>query len=176
MTTHSSILAWKIPWTRSLEGYSPQGYKESDTTERLHFPFLSKDFLLWNPEHLSPDTFLLQRGCVIPLKARRPSDFCVQSFFGLCPYHRWKLEAWKSDCNGKTTLLVTGRMKYTWILQSCHPPAYGHVSQGLTSTVQHTSNFHWVPPMLNAYLQIASWFTEHSSWTELVMVLWLAKM
>ena len=38
MATHSSILAWKIPWTeRILVGYSPWGHKESDTTERLHF-------------------------------------------------------------------------------------------------------------------------------------------
>ena len=29
MATHSSILAWKIPWV----GYSPWGRKESDTTE-----------------------------------------------------------------------------------------------------------------------------------------------
>ena len=29
MTTHSSILAWRIPWT------SPWGRKESDTTEQL---------------------------------------------------------------------------------------------------------------------------------------------
>ena len=29
--THSSILAWRIPWTI----YSPRGHKESDTTERL---------------------------------------------------------------------------------------------------------------------------------------------
>ena len=36
MATHSSILAWEIPWTeRSLAGYSPWGRKESDTTERL---------------------------------------------------------------------------------------------------------------------------------------------
>ena len=35
MTTHSSILAWKIPWTESLEGYSPWGRKQSDTTEQL---------------------------------------------------------------------------------------------------------------------------------------------
>ena len=28
--THSSILAWKIPWTV----YSPWGLKESDTTEQ----------------------------------------------------------------------------------------------------------------------------------------------
>ena len=36
MATHSSILAWKIPWTEELVGYSPRGLKESDTTERLH--------------------------------------------------------------------------------------------------------------------------------------------
>ena len=29
VATHSSILAWKIPWT---EGYSPWSLKESDTT------------------------------------------------------------------------------------------------------------------------------------------------
>ena len=32
MATHASILAWRIPWMRSLAGYSPQGHKESDTT------------------------------------------------------------------------------------------------------------------------------------------------
>ena len=37
MAPHSSTLAWKIPW--SLVGCSPWGRKESDTTERLHFPF-----------------------------------------------------------------------------------------------------------------------------------------
>ena len=34
MATHSSILAWRIPWT---EGYSPRGRKELDTTEGLLF-------------------------------------------------------------------------------------------------------------------------------------------
>ena len=33
MATHSSILAWKIPWQRSLVGYSPWSGKESETTE-----------------------------------------------------------------------------------------------------------------------------------------------
>ena len=37
--THSSTLAWKIPWTWSLVGCSPSGLKESDTTERLLFHF-----------------------------------------------------------------------------------------------------------------------------------------
>ena len=32
--THSSILAWKIPWTEEPGGlYSPRGHKESDTTQ-----------------------------------------------------------------------------------------------------------------------------------------------
>ena len=39
MAPHSSTLAWKIPWTKSLAGCSPWGYEESDTTERLHFHF-----------------------------------------------------------------------------------------------------------------------------------------
>ena len=38
MATHSSILAWKIPWTEEL-GYCPWGCKESDTTERLHYHY-----------------------------------------------------------------------------------------------------------------------------------------
>ena len=33
MATHSSILAWRILWTRSLVSYGPWGCKESDTTE-----------------------------------------------------------------------------------------------------------------------------------------------
>ena len=39
MAPYSSTLAWKIPWTRSLEGCSPSGRWGSDMTERLHFHF-----------------------------------------------------------------------------------------------------------------------------------------
>ena len=35
MATHSSILAWRIPWTEELGGLQSTGRKESDTTERL---------------------------------------------------------------------------------------------------------------------------------------------
>ena len=35
MATHSSILVWRIPWTKDLVGYSPWGHKESDLTEKL---------------------------------------------------------------------------------------------------------------------------------------------
>ena len=34
MATHSSILAWRIPWTKE-PGYSPWDCRESDTTARL---------------------------------------------------------------------------------------------------------------------------------------------
>ena len=34
MATHSSILAWKIPWTEEPGGLQSIGLKESDTTER----------------------------------------------------------------------------------------------------------------------------------------------
>ena len=33
--THSSILAWRIPWTEEPGGLSPRGCKESDKTEQL---------------------------------------------------------------------------------------------------------------------------------------------
>ena len=34
IATHSSILAWRIPWTEKSGGlYSPRGRKESNTTE-----------------------------------------------------------------------------------------------------------------------------------------------
>ena len=33
--THSSILAWKIPWTEEPGGLQSMGSQESDTTERL---------------------------------------------------------------------------------------------------------------------------------------------
>ena len=32
MATHSSTLAWKIPWTEEPVGYGPWGRKESDFT------------------------------------------------------------------------------------------------------------------------------------------------
>ena len=33
IATHSNILAWRIPWKRSLVAYNPWDRKESDTTE-----------------------------------------------------------------------------------------------------------------------------------------------
>ena len=44
MATHSSILAWRIPWMEELGGLESMGRKELDMTERLHFYFSSYSF------------------------------------------------------------------------------------------------------------------------------------
>ena len=36
MTTHPSILAWKIPWTEEPSGLHSIGSKESNMTENIH--------------------------------------------------------------------------------------------------------------------------------------------
>ena len=36
MATHSSIVAWKIPWSEEPGRLQPRGHKESDTTEHTH--------------------------------------------------------------------------------------------------------------------------------------------
>ena len=43
MATHSSILAWRIPWTEEPGGPQSMGHGESDTTERLTPLLLNKD-------------------------------------------------------------------------------------------------------------------------------------
>ena len=48
MATHSSTLAWKIPWREEPGGlYSPWGRKESDTTEQLHFDKVHQGLPWW---------------------------------------------------------------------------------------------------------------------------------
>ena len=37
MATHSSILAWRIPWTEEFGGLQSTSRKESDMTEQLQF-------------------------------------------------------------------------------------------------------------------------------------------
>ena len=36
MATHSSILAWRIPWMEELGGLQSTGRRESDMTEQLN--------------------------------------------------------------------------------------------------------------------------------------------
>ena len=41
MATHSSILAWRIPWTEKPGRLQSWGRKESDMTEQLTFSFFT---------------------------------------------------------------------------------------------------------------------------------------
>ena len=59
---HSSILAWRIPWTEEPGGYSPRGHKESDTTERLHFFTFVLDLVLSCVHFLLLFDFLILKG------------------------------------------------------------------------------------------------------------------
>ena len=45
MATHSSILAWKIPWTEEPGRLQSMGCKESDMTEQAHMQVLCKSTL-----------------------------------------------------------------------------------------------------------------------------------
>ena len=61
MATHSSTLAWEIPWTEDRGGlYGSWGQKESETTERLYFPLSNNyieanlEILLWNLFYFVP--------------------------------------------------------------------------------------------------------------------------
>ena len=58
MSTHSSIPAWRIPWTEDLVGYSPWGCKEWDTTERLTLSLSPYQLEYWNKNiHYLLNTF-----------------------------------------------------------------------------------------------------------------------
>ena len=46
METHSSTVAWKIPWAESLVDCSPWGRKETDTTKRLHFTLMGLNAII----------------------------------------------------------------------------------------------------------------------------------
>ena len=78
MATHSSILAWRIPWTEQPGGLqSLWGLQESDVTEQpsTHSSSLSGNRLpAYGPLHKpKPDSRPLKLGCVLKPELRLPS-------------------------------------------------------------------------------------------------------
>ena len=63
MATHSSILAWRIPWTEEPGGLQSTGRKELDTTERLHFHFHKYWWLYLFPSNLDNFYFFFLSNC-----------------------------------------------------------------------------------------------------------------
>ena len=105
MSTHSSILAWRIPWTESLVDYSPWGWKESDMTERLTLSTLQRTSTLipflvdvepeaqWGVGCAQPPkwSFVRDRTCV-PLDG---GLHCFSRFTSLSMTLNW-WEVWRS--------------------------------------------------------------------------------
>ena len=87
MATHSSILAWKIPWTGESGGlYSPWGHKDSDTTEQLstnthvqHSQMLAISFQEW----LYTGLYSHQQCMSIPVALCSPT-LGIVNFFHFC--------------------------------------------------------------------------------------------
>ena len=71
MATHSSMRAWRIPWTEELGGLQSMGRKESDTTEPLHFTS-NTALLLWQGYILLENLLFKLRWTV---NVKYPSDF-----------------------------------------------------------------------------------------------------
>ena len=56
MATHSSILAWRIPWTGEPDGLQAMGSQESDTTQQLTRTFfLASPCGMWDLSSLTED-------------------------------------------------------------------------------------------------------------------------
>ena len=64
IATHSSILAWRIPWMEELGGLQSTGHKESGTTEQLNF-------------RLSFLALAIYNYCSLPLSMVSPSVISV---------------------------------------------------------------------------------------------------
>ena len=65
MATHSSILAWRIPWTEEPGGFSPWGHKGGDMTEHTHIT--SPQLQGWSRARLiiqNPVLLILSSTCV----------------------------------------------------------------------------------------------------------------
>ena len=79
--THSSVFAWKIPWTGSLVGYSPWAHEASDMAEQLDAQAQGAPWLLPSaplggsraPTHLPAETL-------------RPEGMFAGSFGGKFPH------------------------------------------------------------------------------------------
>ena len=70
MAAHSSILAWRIPWTEELVGYIPWGRKESDMTEQLTLSL---------PLCSQMDTLHFRNHCIFYLLLKNGIHFLVKS-------------------------------------------------------------------------------------------------
>ena len=100
METHSSILAWRIPWTEESGKYSPWGRKEMDGTEGLTHTHV----LLWSSLSSSvdpqPSTILSHLSCFFILTFSKPQKLSASLWMFVssgcvCEDQGW---LWKNTC------------------------------------------------------------------------------
>ena len=60
--THSSILAWKLPWTEEPDGLQIVGLQESDTTEHAHI-HMDIHVTTGEKEVIKPQLLMLMLQC-----------------------------------------------------------------------------------------------------------------
>ena len=63
MTTHSSILAWRIPWREEPSGLQSIGCKESDRTEWLTLHFIYVYFIM----HITQTHYIICYVCYVQM-------------------------------------------------------------------------------------------------------------
>ena len=80
MATHSSILAWRIPWTQESGGLKTMGCKELDTTEHLTLHFFFNDII---PATLVMTSFTSVTLVSLVLKPAMFPPFCLLTSRGL---------------------------------------------------------------------------------------------
>ena len=102
MAAHSSILAWRIPWTEEPAGYSPWCRKETDTTEQV--TLLLSSSRGWGPRALYWVTALLPTAVLegapsalmvypFPTQLHLQLPHHSQSWFRLSR-HLWSICTW----------------------------------------------------------------------------------
>ena len=63
MATHSSVLAWKIPWTEEPGGLQSRGSQKLDTTETTYtWKYLSADGRMVRMEDIRERTQIKERS------------------------------------------------------------------------------------------------------------------
>ena len=93
MTTHSSFLAWRIPWTEEPGGLQSTESQELDTTERLNHHHLSvmgicfipafKELSYWVTGHLNKNFQLEPRECYV--RSSNKVLLCINLGVWICP-------------------------------------------------------------------------------------------
>ena len=132
MSTHSSSLAWRIPWTEELGGLSPWGHKELETTERLTLTYT----LL--PTKRNPDYSASYIRCS-PLPVILSECHWAQNLIS-GPEHQWLLFERKCPIRLDLPTPVRGQKQNIWLpsLPRTNPTLGGNAP----STVLPDPKFH----------------------------------